>query len=54
MASKEDIQNQNELNDGIRDSISIEQELLEVLNRRAGISNETLEGKCKTRSDAIW
>ena len=45
MASKEDIQNQNELNDGMRDSISIEQELLEVLNRRSGISSKTLEGQ---------
>lgn len=42
MASQEDIQNQNELNDGIRDSISIEQELLEVLNRRAGVSGNIL------------
>lgn len=42
MASKEDIQNQQQLNSETQDNISLEKELLEVLNRRAGISNKAL------------
>jgi hypothetical protein len=42
MATQEELNNQQNLNGGKRDEITLEQELLQILSQRAGISSEVL------------
>ena len=42
MATQEELNNQRNLNDGKRDEITLQQELLRILSQRAGISSEVL------------
>jgi hypothetical protein len=42
MATQEELNNQRDLNDGKRDEITLEQELIRILSQRAGISSEVL------------
>ncbi len=50
MADINDINNQNEQNEGLNQQLSIEQELLLVLQRRAGITSETLTEQQETNN----